>query len=165
MRRFLLVAIAATLVAGAFVPVASADHCRTKLVVYGRVSTAPIASPPYTSMTAGMCLALYGRGVDDHVLPPETDQVTVRINGDFGGHHTTILIELDGLGFANHTFHAVRQASPFGGVYYQFPTWVALPNGTQTGDLTVTAYYPTGAVSAVYHVVSAPDAPAPPPPP
>lgn len=160
-RRLLLVALAAALVVGIFTPTATSDHCRTKLTAYGRVSSAPLASPPYTSATAGMCLAAYKWGADDHVLPPETDQVLARVNGDFGSAYPTILIELTGLGFEAHTFPAIRQASPYGGTFYQLSQWVTLPAGPASGDLVVKAYYPAGPVTATYRVLALPDAPTP----
>lgn len=163
-RRILLVAIAAGLVIGAFTPSAAGDHCRSKLTAYGRISSAPVASPPYSSTTAGVCVSLYRQGVDDHVLPPEADQVMVRVNGDFGGY-STILIRLDGLGFDGHTYPAIRQVSSFGGVFYQLAQWVAFPEGPQSGELRITAYYPAGPVTEVYRTFAAPEAPAPPAPP
>ena len=154
-RRWLLIALAATLLAGAYVPTAEADHCRTKLTVFGRSSLAPVPSAPYSSSTSATCPLLSRQGVDDHLLPPQVDQVTARVTGDFGGSVQKILIELDGLGFSGHTFYAYRTTSALGGSYYQFPEWVATPSGPASGELTITAYYPGVTVSETYRTADA----------
>lgn len=156
-RRLLLVTLVAVLLLGVVTPSVGAEHCRTKIYAYGRVSTAPMASPPYTSTTAGVCASLYGRGVDDHVLAPETDQVMVQIRGDFGPSVPKLLIELDGVGFADHLYYANRTLSPIGGYYYTLANWIALPAGPQSGDLVVTAYYPGNVtMSETYSVLELP---------
>lgn len=157
LRRILAVALLAAVIGGAFVPTAASDHCRTKLTAYGRISTAPMAAPPYAATTSGVCTSLYGRGVDDHLLPPETDMVLVRVNGNFGGGIDVILVELNGLGFEGQVYPAKRLTSTFGGVFYQFESWVPLPDGPQAGELVVTAYYPAGPVTVVYHTLAAPE--------
>lgn len=151
MRHAAVLAFAAILAASLAVPAASSSHCDTKITVYGRASLAPIVSPPYSSGTAGMCVRVLEDKIDEHLLPPNTDQVLVRVNGDFGNSITTLQLTLTGLGFTGNTYTLFRTASPFGGNMYQLAEWVSLPDGPVHGDLQASVRYPAGPRTVTYH--------------
>lgn len=154
MRRAAFLTFAALLAASLSVPAASGDHCVTKITVYGRISLTPLLSPPYSSGTAGVCVRIYENMLDDHLLPPNTDQVMVRVNGDFGPSITTLQLTLNGLGFTGHTYTLVRTQSQFGGFMYQLPEWAALPDGPMHGDLQASVLYPAGPRTVTYHTTA-----------
>lgn len=129
----------AVLAAGLTLPAASGAHCESKLNVYGRVSLVASSPPPYSSSIQNVCPKLAGQ---EHTLPPHSDQVIVRVNGDFGKAVPSILVSLEGLGFSGQSFTLARTANPLGGFSYQMSEWVNLPLGPQVGELTATAYYP-----------------------
>lgn len=129
----------AVLAAGLAVPPASGSHCDTKLNLYGRVSLVPTSPPPYSSASPSYCPKASGY---EHTLPPQSDQVIVRVNGDFGKAVPSILVSLDGIGFSGQLFTLNRTGNALGGYSYQMREWVNLPLGPQTGELTATAYFP-----------------------
>lgn len=141
------------LVMSVAVPTALGSHCQTKINVYGRVSPAPLAPPPYSSGTAGFCLSvLNGAVVDEHLLPPNTNQVLVRVNGDFGPSVLKIDVELDGLGFVDMHYPLFRTLNPAGGYSYNLADWLELPSGVADGNLTATITQPGGVKRSVtYH--------------
>lgn len=156
-------AVAALVATSIAVPTSLATHCDTKINVYGRISLAPIAPPPYSSATAGVCLRVLNGAVDEHVLPPNTDQVTARVNGDFGPAVPTIDAEFDGLGFVDMHYPLVRTVNPAGGYTYNLADWLDLPNGITDGELTVTITQPGGIKRSItYHTTLSAPLPVPP---
>jgi hypothetical protein len=149
---FVLVALVATTFS---LPAANAHHCETKINAYGRTAVAPVPPPPYTSLTAGFCFRTAGNaGVEDHLLPPNTDQVMVRILGDYGPSVPHVRVILDGLGFLGHEYQAIRVPNQNGYHSYDLPSWVPLPNGPTDGELTVTVIGPGGSTRSVeYHTM------------
>lgn len=143
LRGFALVALLAVVALGLAAPMAAGDHCRTGIHAFGRISLAPTSPPPYAADIQRVCPSAAGA---EHTLPPQSDQVIVRINGDFGSGVPTVLVSLDGLGFAGQSFTLKRTANLAGGYSYQMSEWVNLPLGPQVGELTVTAYYPGNVV-------------------
>lgn len=141
----------ALLAAGLALPAASGSHCESKLHVFGRVSLAPTSPPPYSS-TPSYCPKLGGH---EHTLPPQSDQLFVRVHGDFGKSVPSVLVSLDGLGFSGQLFTLNRTANPLGGSSYQMREWVNLPLGPQVGELTATAYFPQDVVvTATYRSIA-----------
>lgn len=160
--------VAVALVATMFVvPAASAKHCDTKINVYGRTAIVPLPPPPYISMTAGICVRVFeNAGVEEHVLPPDTSQVMVRIHGDFGGSVLSVRVILNGLGFLNQEFLAYRTFNSPGNIWsYNFQEWVPLPNGPTDGELTATMIGPGGATRTITYqtTLTTPPPPAVPP--
>lgn len=142
-----LLALTATSVAA---PSAMGEHCDTKINVYGRIGVTPLSPPPYSSTTAGVCVRLLGTAnVDEHVLPPNTDQIMVRVAGDFGPSVKTLDVEFDGLGFVDihDTLHRTLNAA--GGYTYNLVDWRDLPDGPMDGDLTVTVRQPGGVYRSI----------------
>lgn len=147
-----MLSVVALLATAYIAPVASANHCTTKINVSGRISLAPVPPPPYTSGTAGLCLRVFGdAGIDEHLLPPNTDQVLVRVLGDYGASVPSVRVILNGLGFLNHEFRAYRTLNTGGGYSYNMPEWVALPDGPTSGNLTASVVAPGGYTSSVVY--------------
>lgn len=154
-RGYVPVAIAAILLAGALIPLAGAQHCESRINVYGRVLVAPLAPPPYASATYSVCVRLYNNVVSEHSLPPNTDQIYVRVNGDFGPSIERLRATIDGLGFPATEHYLYRTNNQFGGYTYNIADWLELPNGPTDGTLTVTVYYPGNVpFSVTYHTTA-----------
>ena len=142
-RGMVWCALAGLTLASLAVPPAVGEHCDTKINVYGRMAPVPAAPPPYSSRTAGFCPRVLGdAGVDEHTLPPNTDQIMVRVAGDFGPSVQSLDVEFDGLGFVDIHDTLYRTTNAAGGFTYQLADWRALPNGPVDGDLTVTVRQP-----------------------
>lgn len=136
--------LVAVMMTGLVAPTVGAAHCETKIHVYGRPAPAPLSPPPYSSSTSGVCVRALQGVVDEHTLPPNTDQVMVRVQGDFGPSVPALDVELDGLGFVDMHYALVRTSNLAGGYTYNLADWVALPDGAQDGQLTVTITQPGG---------------------
>lgn len=137
-------AVGALVLASFALPTSFGAHCDTKINVYGRMSLTPVAPPPYSSSTAGICVRVLQGTIEEHVLPPNTGEVMVRVNGDFGPSVPSVDAELDGLGFVDQHYALLRTLNPAGGFTYNLPDWLPLPDGLADGDLTVTITQPGG---------------------
>lgn len=147
-------AVAALAAAALALPVAASDHCETKISVHGRVALVPMGPSPYASSTHGVCVRVFGdNGFEDHLLPPNTDEVMVRVNGDFGASVPSLRATLTGLGFTGNEYPLARTLSPFGGYTYN-SAWQALPNGPVDGALVAAVTYPDRQVSVTYHTTA-----------
>lgn len=130
------------------IPVAEGQHCVTKIAVYGRVGLAPSPPPPYMSLNQGICPRV--DPAVDHTLPPQTEQIFVRINGDFGPSKPTLRLDLEGLGFVGSTFTLQRTPNAMGGSTYQLGEWLNVPSPASGATITATAYYPDGPMSSTF---------------
>ena len=151
MRGLALVLLGVALLAS--LPLAEADHCTSRIVVFGRPSPLPAPAPPYTPQTQGLCPLAVGI-VDGHTLPPQTSQILVRVNGDFGPGLPSLFATVDGLGFEGQVFTLVRTPLPTGISVYQMREWVPLPDGTQLGELQVSVAYPSITASVTYRSIA-----------
>lgn len=158
--RVLLTLVLAGLILAALAPLAAGNHCESRLSVYSRPSFAPAPAPPYTHLDRNACFVLKARGIEDHSLAPNADQIMVRVNGVFGASVTELRVDLDGMGFEAATFTLRRTTDP-GGETYQLPEWIFLPDPAG-GSLTATVFYP-GEPYAVTYEASSVQLPLPPP--
>lgn len=132
-------------------PTALGDHCDARLLVYGRSGFSPQPAPVYAKATASMCQeAGEDSAVGAHTLPPNADQVFVRINGDFGGSVRTVRVELTGFGFDRSSFVLNRTQSDLGGSMYETREWLFMPAPAAGGELVATAFYPEGPMRVTY---------------
>lgn len=149
------VVLAATLLAATFVlPLADADHCKTRIHAFGRMGIAPTPPPPHSYRTMSMCRTLHENGVvDTHAFPPGTDQVFVRLAADPDPSTKTFDAVFDGLGFVNESFTLHRVPAQDGLHSYELKEWAFLPHGPKAGTLTVTVYM-LGSVTSVTYTSS-----------
>ena len=159
-------AAVALLIVGFAAPLASGSHCDSKITVYGRSALTPLAPPPYTSATGSACArALGSNGVDEHRLPPNTDQIMVRVHGDYGPSVPTIEARFDGLGFVD-SVHPLQRTLNAGGLFsYNLAQWLSTPAGATDGELKVTVLLLSGARTVSYNTTATFVIPPPPPPP
>jgi len=149
----------------AAMPLAEAGHCETKIHVFGRASPTPLAPPPYTTSAGANCTRTLSLvGMDEHKLPPNTDQVMVRVQGDFGPSIQSLDVAFNGLGFEDIHHTLLRKLNPSGSYSYDLPEWVTLPDGAKDGELTVTVRYPGGLLRSVTYSTTATVVPPPLPP-
>lgn len=155
--------LAVTVASVALVPYASGQHCETKIAIYGRSALMPTPPPPYMSLNQGICPRVENGA--DHTLPAQTDQIFVRVNGDFGPSKPTLRLDLSGQGFAGTTFTLLRTPNTMGPFSYQLNEWLNVPSPAQGATITATVYYPDGPMSSAYVSsvrVSTPTVPEPP---
>jgi len=149
-------ALAALVAVGVTAPGAAAMDCDNKIHVYGRALVVPGGPPPHAAATAGTCVRLLNQGaLDTHRLPPNTDHVMVRLQADFGPSVEQVEARLDGLGFVDSVHLLQRTTSALGGVTYNLPMWLPLPDGPVDGPLVVTVTLPGGVVRTVTYSTTA----------
>jgi hypothetical protein len=135
----------------AVTPFAEAHHCLTKISVFGRSVLAPAPVPPFSqNLTPAACARPLDEASETHTLPPQTDQIFVRIDGDFGPSIPKVSIELTGLGFERNTFTLNSTESQLGGFTYAMGGWAFVPEPAALDGLQVTAFYPDGAMRVTY---------------
>lgn len=157
-RGAIIAAALLGLLAGA-AATAEADHCVTRISIYGRSSLTPVIAPPYTAMSGNMCTPRTGDTAiaGDHTLPPLTDQIMVRVNGDFGPWKPTLRLELTGLGWGGDAFVLPRTNDSLDESFtYHLPEWISVPEPTPGGLVTATVYYPDGPFSVTYRAGAVP---------
>lgn len=155
--------LAAMLIFGTMValaPVADSQHCESRLTIYGRHSFAPAPLTPNHMLDQNACNILKSRGVDGHTLPPNADQIMIRVNGAFGPALASLVVDLDGMGFNDAQLLINRTEEPMGATY-QLSEWMFLPDPS-AGPLTATVYYPRGASYTVTYAASPTQLPLPP---
>lgn len=138
------------MVAIALTPLAMGRHCETKISIFGRSSLVPMPTSPYTVLHQTRCVRV--EDTADHTLPPQTEQLMVRVNGDFGASRPTLRLDLSGLGFTSSTFTLQRTANPMAGFTYQLTEWISVPDPVAGGSVTATVFYPDGPMSSTYTV-------------
>ena len=148
MRSVVLIAIVLGGALLAAIPTGTSHHCESRLSVYSRASFTPMQAPPNHAFDQTVCTIVKLRGLEDHTLAPNADQVLVRVNGVFGPALTNVSVYLDGMGFDNARFTLFRANEPLGPVYVM-PEWIYLPDPTDEA-LTATVHYPTGQFTVTY---------------
>lgn len=139
---FVAAAVATLLAASLAAPAAGADHCGQSITIYSRRALVPGPPPPFLAATASSCVRVVGVTHHDALLVPGAEQVLVRFHDDLGPGVPTLLVVLDGLGFANQTFPLHRTAG-LGGFVYDMADFASFPpDAPAEGSLTATVAVP-----------------------
>lgn len=160
--RLTLAFLAVLLLAPLAPPEAAASHCTDRIEVIGRPAALQLPHPPYIPTLTNVCPERpFPSPLDGHTLPPGADQVSVRLNGDFGAGVRSLTLVLDGLGFAGHTFPLHRTPCTVDKFCYQLAEWLTIPERGASGTLTARVEAPgwTGTATVRTHPVQPPPMP------
>ena len=135
-------------------PPVEADHCATGIVIYGRAAFTPgILLPP----TPRICIEVETSSSAGHILPPETDEIFVRVQTDIGTSYPVLQLRLEGLGFDRQTYPLTRAEAVAGMWVYDVADWLALPDDDPHGTLRAAVRFPGEEAAAEYTLLELPD--------
>lgn len=134
----------AAMLAATLVPVVGAEHCETRIVMYGRSPFTPgLLLPPLPVGPA--CPNIGSTQARGHTLPPLTEQISVRVEVDVGLSYTQLLLRLDGHGFRHQLYQLHRIESATGPATYNLEDWLTIPApGTTESGILATVRFPGG---------------------